>query len=188
MFPDRLGDNRFAHLFVFYTPDGYVTGCYDHACSGFVQYSPSVFPGTTFPAYSQYQGPQFDASILWEGWFGNWWLSVNGQWVGYSPGILYGTGEMATHATEIASAAKSPPIPLVEFTQPWDGGLRRTGTSLRPYQKNIWYLDSFLNSQLASLTVNPNGTLPGAYSFAGPYAWGPWGIYFFFGGPGCWQC
>jgi hypothetical protein len=187
--PLRFGGDQLAHLFVFYTPDGYVTGCYDHACSGFVQYSSSVFPGATFPSYSQYQGPQFEASIFWEMWAGNWWLSVSGQWIGYYPGRLYGTGEMATHSTLIEYGGEVAVDPSYHIYPPMGSGrFAETGYQSAAYQKNISYLDSFLNSQLASLTVNPNGTLQAGYTFSGPSAWGPWGIYFFFGGPGCYQC
>src|SRR5262249_47552508 len=140
VFPDRIGDNQFAHLFIFYTPDGYVTGCYDHACAGFVQYSPTVFPGTKFPAYSQYQGPQFETSILWEGWNKNWWVSVNGEWVGYYPGTLYGTGEMATHATEIAYGGEVATDSTRRIYPPMGAGrFAETAYQSAAYQKNIWY-------------------------------------------------
>jgi hypothetical protein len=94
---------------------------------------------------------------------------------------------MATHATEIdyGGEVATDSTRRIYGTMGWQ--IAETGYQSAAYEKNVSYLDSSLISQLASLTVNPTGK-PGAYSFAGPYAWGPWGIYVFFGGPGCWQC
>jgi hypothetical protein len=189
VFPDRLGD-EVAHLFVYFTADGYRTsGCYDHSCPGFVQYSYRVYPGSTFPAYSQYLGNQTEAQVLWEWWYGNWWLNVSGEWVGYYPGYLFGSGEMATHSTMIQYGGEIVADATRNVYPPMGSGrYAENGWQSAAYQRQIWYFDSGWVSHSPSLTANPNNTCSVGSSFSGPSAWAaPWGIYFFFGGPG-WTC
>jgi hypothetical protein len=189
VYPDRLWDSQ-PHLFAYYTADGYNhTGCYDYGCGAFVQYSPSLFLGATVGPASVPGGAQYEVPIQWEFWYGNWWLQVNGTWVGYYPGWLFGGGDMATHSV------------LIEFGGEIVGG---NGTSYNYYppmgsgdwgtwgwpwaafQRRIWYFDGSYNGQWTSLPGSIN-TCPGGTSVSGP-SWGgdDWGIYFFFGGPGGW--
>ena len=182
VFPQRLGDfiDHRAHLFIYYTADGYGnTGCYDHSCAGFVQYSGRVFPGVALPP-SMALGNQTEINTLWQWSGGNWWLSVNGEWIGYYPASLFGNGEMATHASkiqyggEIVGGTSYPPMGSGEYAASW--------FSLAAYQRHIWYVDALGRAQSPSL-----GAVNECISntrILGPYDGGSsWGTYFFFGGP-----
>jgi len=184
-YPGRLGDGN-PHLFVYFTADGYnKTGCYDHSCSGFVQYSSRVFPGVALPR-SIPTGNQTEIATLWQWWSGNWWLSVNGEWIGYYPGSLFGTGEMATHSSWIEYGGEilaGQGTSYVYNPEMGSGSYAQNGFQIAAYQRQIWYFDALGSRQPASLSgVNE---CPAGTSIVGPYNGGPyWGIYFFFGGPG----
>jgi hypothetical protein len=185
VFPNRLGDNL-AHLFIYFTEDGYkTTGCYDHSCPAFIQYSGRVFPGQTFAAYSTAGGAQYETRILWEWWMGNWWLSVDGEWVGYYPGWLFGTGELATHSTSFAYGGEitaGDGRDYYYFPEEGSGFYASNGFQLAAYQRQIWYFDANWLQQTPNLSPDNHECTIGA-SISGPYQWGPWGTYFFFGGP-----
>ncbi|CAG7873920.1 unnamed protein product [Brassica rapa] len=64
VFPRIYGDNNL-RLFVYWTADGYQsTGCYNNACPGFVQRSNRLTVGVAFTTVSQYDGDQYELSIL----------------------------------------------------------------------------------------------------------------------------
>jgi len=189
VYPGRLGDEQ-PHLFAYWTADGYNnTGCYDYGCGAFVQYDGSLFLGVAFSPVSVPGGAQYEVPIEWEWWYGNWWLEVNGTWVGYYPGGLFGAGDMATHSDLIEFGGEIvggygtsynyyPPMGSVNWgTDGWPWAA---------YQRQIWYFDGSYNGQWAwGLTAF--NSCPAGTSILGPY-WGgsDWGIYFFFGGPGGW--
>jgi len=87
-----LYGNKKANLFIFYTTDGYQTGCYNLDCDGFVQTDPSVVIGGMFDHYSEIGGDQYQVTIgfVRDGAGGNhWWLKVNDIWVGFYPTTLF---------------------------------------------------------------------------------------------------
>jgi len=196
VFPDLYGTNKLLpHLFVYFTADGYKTsGCYDKSCPGFVQTSGNVWVGQAFTTYSQYQGSQVEVQIMWEFWAGNWWLNVNGEWVGYYPGSLFGSGQMATHATSIEYGGEVTVYNYGGIFPPMGSGrYGDTGWQSAAFQRNIQYFDTGLVLRYPSLVRNTN-ECPAATaappigqtgtSVLGPDSWAaPWGIYFFFGGP-----
>ena len=86
-------------LFIFWTADAYQSQmCYNLTCGAFVQIDPSIAIGGAFSSWttSGYEPVEFQAGFLLYG--GNWWLQVNGVWVGYYPGTLFGAGLLATGA------------------------------------------------------------------------------------------
>jgi hypothetical protein len=182
---------RTAHLFAYYTADSYVnTGCYDYDCGAFVQVSGNQFLGVALSPVSVSGGEQDELTILW-GWFdGNWSLAVDGTWVGYYPGQLYGGGDMATNSDAIAFGGEYVCVPgMTDAYCPspmGSGCLGAFGYPYAAYQRQIWYFDGAYN-------VNPGTGLNsfvndciGATSTIGPYCdgVGDFGVYFFFGGPG----
>jgi hypothetical protein len=184
VYPGRLGDAN-PHLFVYFTPDGYNTGCYDHVCIGFVQSSSRIFPGAALPR-SLPSGNQTEIGVQWLWFFGNWWLNVNGEWVGYYPGSLFGTGDMATHSSSIWYGGEI----LAGNGTSYDynpemgsGWFASYGYGVAAYQRRISYFDA--NGAWQSPSLTQINECPAGTSMSGPNDGGSsWGIYFFFGGPG----
>ncbi|KAG9440831.1 hypothetical protein H6P81_020996 [Aristolochia fimbriata] len=88
--PSRYNDNQ-VHLFAYWTADGYQnTGCYDHDCPGFVQFSNKVPLGAYFNKVSTFGGVQQEITLL---TFlddkTNWWLKYGDEFVGYWPNKLF---------------------------------------------------------------------------------------------------
>jgi hypothetical protein len=188
VFPDRLGDEQ-PHLFAYYTADGYNrTGCYDYGCGAFVQYSSSLYLGTAFSPVSSPGGAQYEIAVKWEYWYGNWWLSVMGNWVGYYPASLFGSGEMATHSSliEFGGEIVGGNGTSYNYYPPMGSGYYGTsGWTWAAYQRQIWYFDSAWGTHSPSL--GSGNECPASTNMSGPY-WGgsDWQTYFFFGGPAGW--
>ncbi|KAF3589926.1 hypothetical protein F2Q69_00031102 [Brassica cretica] len=65
------------------------TGCYNNDCAGFVQRSNKIAVGGTYNTFSQYDGDQYELSVLiWKDGE-NWWLQIGEELVGYWPGQLF---------------------------------------------------------------------------------------------------
>ncbi|XP_020212824.1 uncharacterized protein LOC109797254 [Cajanus cajan] len=90
--PNFYGDAR-TRLFAYWTKDSYKsTGCFDLACSGFVQTASQAVLGAAFEPVSSEDGPQyvFNFGMFWED-SGRWWLRIkNNVPVGYWPAELLG--------------------------------------------------------------------------------------------------
>jgi len=90
------------HLFIYSTHDDYVsTACWNGSCGDFVQTGNSVFPGQTLSPYSTPgTSNQWETPVRWmkDGNGGNWWLWVNGAYVGYYPRNLYSAAGVRDHA------------------------------------------------------------------------------------------
>jgi hypothetical protein len=90
----QYGDTR-PHLFTWYTTNGWVpeqedwTGCYDTDFSGWVQIDRLIYPGALIPAEGQIGNYRPVLPIEFRLWNGDWWLRVNGRWIGYYPGGLF---------------------------------------------------------------------------------------------------
>jgi hypothetical protein len=184
-YPAKYGSEN-AALFIYWTADNYQnTGCYNLDCPGFVQVDNTWHFGSGFSAYSTVGGPQYELPIKWWLYYGNWWLSVNGTWVGYYPGSIYGGGQLSRSATLIEFGGETvadggygyfyyPPM----GSGNWANALSQHAA----YQRQIYYIDTANNSQWASL--NAGTEAPACYSTDGPFHNSSWGIYFYFGGPG----
>lgn len=110
--------------FIYSTQDGYnKTGCYNLECKDFVQTSPKVVFGSAFAndEYSKTGGAQRVIKVAWhrKNKTGNWWLKVNGDWIGYYPASLY-EGDLAKESSaltfdaggEIAAPDGGPSLPM----------------------------------------------------------------------------
>ena len=91
---DGLNGDTASHLFTYFTVNGYTVGGnnlggYDRDVAGWVQYSSTIFPGTVFSPYSVRGGGQTVLGIQYQLFQGNWWLAVNGSFIGYYPASLY---------------------------------------------------------------------------------------------------
>jgi hypothetical protein len=116
------GDTQ-AHIFTYFTTNNYAAdgdniGGYNTEHRGFVQYSsPSttgavVFPGIRINGASTPGGQQLEVSMKFQLYQEpgttelNWWVAVQGIWMGYYPATLYGAGGMATGANLLSSGGE----------------------------------------------------------------------------------
>jgi hypothetical protein len=84
------------HLFSWFTTTGWTkqddwVGGYDTDYAGWVQFDRSIYPGAVILGHSQVDGSQAVLSMQFELWNGDWWLAVNGRWIGYYAGALFGS-------------------------------------------------------------------------------------------------
>ncbi|KVI05668.1 protein of unknown function DUF239, partial [Cynara cardunculus var. scolymus] len=99
--PTLYGDHS-PRLFIYWTNDGYRSGCYNLLCPGFVQTNSKIAIGAAIYPVSTYNGTQFDISLfIWKSpRNGNWWLKMGSDVVGYWPTSLF--TDLQEHATSIA--------------------------------------------------------------------------------------
>jgi hypothetical protein len=95
------------HLFVFYTTNNYTEqgdnkGGYNQDVDGWVQYANSIHPEALSTPLSQFNGTQYIMPLKVQLWQGNWWVRVNGTWIGYYPASLYNTGGLRSEASGVA--------------------------------------------------------------------------------------
>jgi hypothetical protein len=178
-------------LFAYYTADGYNhTGCYNYDCGAFVQ-SPgsTIYLQSTLAPVSVVGGAQYTIA---DGYYltgGNWWLAVQGQWVGYYPAWLYGVGGshgLETASTQWQAGTESDPGPNV-WPPEGSGQWASAGFPYASFWNNLLFRDSGNGGHYPSFTSNTPS--PRCYTI-GNQAWGgsSWGYYFFLGGPGGTSC
>lgn len=184
-------------LFVFYTPDGYTTHCYNLECKGygFVQTDSTWTLGGPFPNYSTLGGAQYEFQMVWEHTQGNWWLYLQrgGETlnpIGYYPDTVFNGGLLSQNATWTDFGGETA-IPNGS-TDPWppmgSGEFADQGYQYAAYQSVIHYFDLSGNSQWPTLT--PMEESPSCYTlaFTPASSGGSWGAYIYFGGPGGASC
>lgn len=144
--------------FIYSTQDGYdQTGCYNLECSDFVQTSSDVVFGSAFASnqYSVRGGTQPVMSVEWyrQASSGSWWLAINGNWVGYYPGSLYGTGDLANAGRsltfdaggEIAAPDGLPSLPM------GSGSFASAGYQQAAFVANMFYIDGNMKGYYSAL-------------------------------------
>jgi hypothetical protein len=181
-----------SELFIFYTANGYgyggkqIKGCWNKECAAFMQTNYDWCLGCTFPHYSTTQGTQYEVHVGYQLYQGNWWLDVNGEWIGYYPGTLYEGGQLSKNALYIDYGGET------ISAEPWwpfmgSGHFASTRYKSAAYHRLMQYWDSAGRLHTASLSGRTNAT--NCYTIDGPYDGGAsWGQYFFFGGPGGKNC
>jgi hypothetical protein len=187
VYPGFYGTNE-PVLFIFFTPDNYSTGCYNLTCSGFVQVDNSWVLGGTLAPVSTDGGTQYIIRMQWQFYQGNWWLFVQGSGnyiaVGYYPGTLFGTGQMATNAQFVKYGGETDSDNSGNAGQMGSGAFASAGWTHAAYQRTIYYIDIQLTSHWTNLSANqPTSS---CYTIdMHNNAGGSWATYFFFGGPKC---
>lgn len=186
--PVRFGDAN-THLFIYWTADGYgSTGCYDLECVGFVQTNSAWKLGGALTPVSVPGGTQYEMTVSYVLEQGNWWLYLNaigaaGQ-VGYYPTSLFGSGQLATNATDIdfggetAGSASWPPM--------GSGAFASQGTNQTAYQRNIFYWP-YPNGIATNASLSGLQPSPSCYTID-VNGKGSWAEHFWFGGPGGTSC
>jgi hypothetical protein len=176
-------------FFIYWTADGYnKTGCYNLSCSNFVQTNKSWGIGGTVGPISATGGQQWELEIAYYHVGGNWWLYVKGtagsNQIGYYPGSQYGSGTMATHATEVDYGGEC------DGTGSWagmgSGAFANQGWQKACYQRDIIYYPTAGGAVNASLT--PSQATPQCFTVTVNSYAAPWSETIFYGGPGGTKC
>jgi hypothetical protein len=177
-----------AVLFIYWTADGYNrTGNYNLDAAAFVQTNGNWHLGAGFDKYSTRDGEQREFGMQWkrDARNGNWWLflATGTTWdpVGYYPQSLFGTGQMATFATEIDYGGE---VTGTSSGQMGSGSMANEGFARAAYQRAIYYTDTADASVWATLTgsaANSTCYTIDVHNNSG----GDWGTYFYFGGARC---
>uniref|UniRef100_A0A0D9VAW0 Neprosin PEP catalytic domain-containing protein n=1 Tax=Leersia perrieri TaxID=77586 RepID=A0A0D9VAW0_9ORYZ len=182
VYPTIYGDGR-TRLFIYWTRDAYNrTGCYNLACSGFIQTNKQFVLGGSISPVSSYGGTQYEYGYLvWKDRAGgNWWLQVQGINVGYWPSSIFTrlrTG--VANSVQWGGEVYSPKI-----TQPMGSGhFPVEGFGKAAYMRTIQVVDS-TNHLNAPKGVGLIAPLPNCYKVTTGSS-SSWGTYIYHGGPGC---
>jgi hypothetical protein len=194
------GDTQ-PHVFTYYTVNGYTSdgdnqGGYNRLHKGWVQYSSSVFPGIRVNGISVFDGPQYDIGMKFQLYKEpnsndvNWWVSVQGIWMGYYPASLYSGGlgtivEWCGSGGEIYSGLPNPEQTHDQMGSGWQasGGWTRAA-----FLRNL-RIQTDMNGDMTDNngTATSDAATPGG---ADPYtialdmrSGSSWGSYFYVGGP-----
>ncbi|XP_010506337.1 PREDICTED: uncharacterized protein LOC104782965 [Camelina sativa] len=188
VYPGMYRDNNL-RLFVYWTANGYQpgsesTGCYNHACSGFVQRSNRITVGGSLAPMSQYDGGQYSLPMLiWKSG-DNWWLMISDELVGYWPDKLFNS--LRNEATKVQWGGE-----IVNWmtsgrhtdTDMGSGHFADEGFKKASYFRNLMTVDG------ANTLREPQGLRPWAshgncYNVKPGNGGTSFGSHFYFGGPG----
>jgi hypothetical protein len=196
-----LNGDANAHLFTYFTNNGYNSngnnqGGYNTQVTGWVQYSPSYFPGILLTPVSSWGGGQFEISMKWQLYREpttgvlNFWLAVNGNWIGYYPASLFSGGlenkiEWIGSGGEVYSSLANPEQTQDQMGSGWQAA---AGWTKAAYLRNLR-----TQSDLNGTMVNNSGVATtdiATSSGSDPYtiqmdmnSGSSWSSYFYVGGP-----
>jgi neprosin-like protein len=184
VYPAMFGDER-PHFFIYSTPDGYATGCWNNTCRDFVQVADSGILGASF-SYSTSGGTQQEISAEYHLYQGNWWLAYQGTWIGYYPGSMYHGGQNTRYAQSIAFGTEG--VGSTIWPPEGSGAWASAGFGYAAYQRNLWYFNTSAGRVWDSLSRVESS--PTCYTISGPYSSSStgWARYFYEGGPGGFGC
>jgi hypothetical protein len=185
------------HLFIFYTTNGYKEqgnnkGGYNTDVTGWVQYDNVIFPKTTFAPLSTPGGAQQMIHIKVQLWRGNWWIRVQGRWMGYYPETLYQGGgstfsSLGDHANRISFYGEITDQPRDKRGTKTDMGsgiLANHGWRWSAFQRNLMR-QSTRQGGMAAYDGDSWATDSAKYSIDPHFKSGTdWGSYLWLGGPG----
>jgi Neprosin len=186
------------HLFIFYTTNGYTSsgdnkGGYNRDVDGWVQYSNSIYPGALSSPLSQFGGTQYVMQLKWQLWQGNWWLRVNGIWIGYYPASLFSTSGLRSQADKMAwygEVVDSGDHAGTTATDMGNGHWPYEGWQRCAYMSHLYYQSSTGGALSRYDPGSVYATNSACYDIEGHFSnTGSWGPYFWWGGsgrnPGC---
>jgi hypothetical protein len=180
------------HLFIFYTTNNYTDqgdnkGGYNQDVDGWIQYSNTIHPEALSSPLSQFAGTQYIMALKVQLWEGNWWVRVNGTWIGYYPASLYATSGLRSQASGVAWYGE-----IVDSAD--HAGTTRTdmGNGHWPYEG--WQHCAYMNNlRYQSSTGRGMSKYQGSAWASHPSCYGveehlsntgSWGSYFWWGGSG----
>ncbi|WOB50363.1 neprosin family prolyl endopeptidase [Xanthomonas hydrangeae] len=191
-------------IFIYSTQDGYVkTGCHNLNCSDFVQTSTrSVLGAQPVAGFSTAGGKQTMLGVEFQrNTDGNWWLRLDGEWIGYYKAALY-SGDLANGRVAYVSAGGEVSTDSgIASPRMGSGQFAAAGYRQAAFQANHFYRDAAMAThpvqRLSSLSVeHPSCYTLAMAGYTYPYALGA-GVTrtslspemqnggFYFGGPGC---
>lgn len=180
-----LFNTQSAVLFIFWTADNYAGKlCYNLTCGAFVQYpGTGIILGARFANYSTFGGSQYEMSAAYYLYKGNWYLAIDGNWVGYYPASIYNGGQMSRYAQTIMYGSESATTTTV-YPPEGSGDWSSLGFAKAAYQRNVFYYNLSGNAIWSTLTAEQPSK--SCYTTSQPlYSTSPgWGVYFYEGGPG----
>ena len=191
-YKDLYGD-RLPHLFVYYTTNGYTKhgdniGGYNRDVKGWVQVSSTIFPGTTSAPRSTAGGPQFEMHLKVQLWQGNYWVAVNGNWIGYYPASLFRADALGTSPDHVGFWGEI--VDSADHTGPtatWMGSgyWSAAGWTFSAYQRSLMFQSDANGTMTAYTPDSVFATDTKEYTVdSHPNSGTGWGSYFWFGGPG----
>lgn len=180
------------HLFIYYTTNNYTQsgddlGGYNQNVRGWVQRSQVIFPAALSQPPSQFDGPQFELGLKVQLSGGNWWIRVNGEWMGYYPTSLFNATGLHFEASEVhwggevtdqTSHPETTGTDMGSSHFPWEG-FRRSA-----YMSNL-LVQFTRDGALARFQGEPYVTHPMCYDLKADFSHtGDFGSHFFWGGSG----
>jgi len=194
------GDTQ-PHVFTYYTTNGYTQdgndlGGYNRTVNGWVQYSNSVFPGIRINGTSTYGGTQYEISMKFQLYKEptngqlNWWVSVQGIWMGYYPASLFngGIGNKAEWLGMGGEVYSSLANPAGTHDQMGSGHHANDGWTRAAFLRNMRYQNN-LNGAMSNYDGAPEddtatGTGTSPYTIdAHMNSGSSWASYCYLGGP-----
>lgn len=160
VFPQKYG-HTFPVLFIFWTPDDYITRSYNGENDDFVQVSPSTAPGLALTTTSVPGGVAAELLCYYALYQGNWWLFIGGtdpaHAVGYYPGSLFDDGPLPAGAQQLVFGGET--NAFNRFPPMGSGAPPATGRLHTAFHRNITYLkaDPAGSSTNADLHVSLDG-------------------------------
>ena len=183
----RSGDSN-ARIFIYFTPDNYGSGgCYDLECSGFVQVDHSIAIGSRLSVYSQIGGSQYEMqmALIREQTVGNWWLQINGKWIGYWPNSLFDSNGIKDQGSTVDAGGEIVQDNSTRHTTTdmGSGRFASEGWSKAAFQREIMYVNT--NNQYVHMTSPIIITTDSnCYDINFTASSGSWKSYFYMGGAG----
>ena len=180
------------HLFVFYTTNNYTDqgdnkGGYNQDVDGWCQYSDSIHPEALSSPLSQFGGTQYIMSLKVQLYQSNWWVKVNGHWIGYYPASLYSTSGLRTHASAVGwwgEIVDSDDHSGTTRTDMGNGHWPYEGWQHCAYMNNLEYQSS-TGGGMSKYDGSAWASHPKCYGVEGHFDnTGSWGSYFWWGGSG----
>lgn len=190
VFPNRLGDQE-PHLFIYYTPDNYRSGCYDLTCPAFVKTSNILDIGGRLK-HSTVGGAQAEGTVAFyrDPDTGNWILffsdGVSYIQSGYYPAALFAGGQLSQFATliEVGGEVASWTMPAFTATDMGSGRFATPASTEdrdAAYHRGIKYMGrDGLIRDLPLRAYTPGDNCYNLIRAIGP----TWGTTIYFGGPG----
>ena len=169
------------HLFIYYTTntytqEGHFLGGYNNEVYGWEQVSHSKFPGDPIVL-----GSELAVRIYMYG--GNWWVSINGEWMGYFPGSLFdpkGLGNVGDQVSWYGEILDYKYDNTATYTEMGNGQFAGPKSAAI---RNIVF--ESINQYLFYTPTIINADKPNCYSILTyPNSGTNWGSYFQYGGPG----
>ena len=143
-------------LFVHWTPDDYVTGCFNLECPGFVQvYNTWVLGTELWTSYST-EIAQWAFGMQWQLYDGHWWLYMSAsaeagtfEAVGYYPASIFPGGQLPVNAVsmEVGGEVGRNVNGGVDWPAMGSGALSSAGITEAAFQRSVWYLPQNPGSQ-----------------------------------------